>query len=167
MASEHDTHAAEAAVRRYWEGVWTEGRVGLADQFYAPVYRENLEASTPAEFAEGAAAWLAHFTDFRVEVDEVFSSGNRVVSRVTYRGTHTRDFRRVPARGRAYEVPGIDIFEFEDGLVVQHWHATDHLELFRQLGGELTAAPAADPPPLDVAAVPGDGAGVQADVAAR
>ena len=28
----------------------------------------------------------------------------------------------------------------EDGKVVQHWHSTDHLVLFRQLGGELHTA---------------------------
>jgi steroid delta-isomerase-like uncharacterized protein len=129
--------AAEATVVRYWREVWTEGRFDLADQVYAPAYRENLEASTPEAFAVHAAAWAAHFTDFRVDIEEMFSVGNRVVSRVTYRGTHTGDFKRVPARGRDCAVSGIDIFEFEGDRVVQHWHETDHLELFRQLGAEL------------------------------
>ena len=128
----------EAAVHRYWEVIWTEGRFDLAHEFYAAPYRENLEASTPAEFAAGAAAWRAHFTEMSVAIDELFSVGNRVITRVTYRGTHTGDFKAAPARGGTYEVPGIDIFEFEGDLVVQHWHSTDHLELFRQLGAALT-----------------------------
>lgn len=131
----------EAAVRRYWAEIWSEGRFELAGQFYAPAYRENLESTTPAEFAEGAAAWRAHFTDFRADVEEVFTAGHRVVSRVTYRGTHSGDLRRVPARGRSFEISGIDIFEFDGDRVVQHWHETDHLVLFRQLGAELGPAP--------------------------
>lgn len=131
----------EAIVVRYWREVWTEGRFEAAAEIYAPTYRENLETTTPGEFITGARAWAAHFSDFRVDVDELLSIGNRVISRVTYRGRHTGDFKRVPARGREYAVSGIDIFEFEDGRVVQHWHETDHLELFRQLGGELGPAP--------------------------
>jgi steroid delta-isomerase-like uncharacterized protein len=127
----------EAIVARYWREVWSEGRFEVAAEIYAPHYRENLESATPAEFIAGASAWAAHFTGFRADVDELFSVGSRVVSRVTYRGVHTGDFKRVPARGRSYEHSGIDIFEFEDGKVVQHWHSTDHLELFRQLGAEL------------------------------
>lgn len=131
----------EAAVRRYWGDIWTEGRFELVDQFYAPSYRENHETSTPEEFSQGAAAWRAHFADFRVDIDEMFSAAERVITRVTYRGRHTGDFKRVPARGRECEQSGIDIFEFVDGRVVQHWHETDHLALFRQLGGELGPAP--------------------------
>lgn len=130
--------ADEATIERYWREVWTEGRFDVAHEIYAPIYRENLDpASTPAEFAAHAAAWSAHFTDFRVDIEELFTAGNRVISRVTYRGRHTGDIKRVPARGREFAVSGIDIFEFEDGRVVQHWHETDHLELFRQLGAEI------------------------------
>lgn len=131
---------SEATIARYWREVWSEGRFEVAAEIYAPQYRENLEATTPEEFIAGASAWAAHFTGFRADLDELFAVGNRVVSRVTYRGVHTGNFKRVPARRRAFEVPGIDIFEFQDGKVVQHWHSTDHLDLFRQLGADLHAA---------------------------
>ena len=127
----------EAVVARYWREVWSEGRYEIAREVYAPGYEENGVATTADEFVEGAAAWRAHFEDFHADLDEVFSVGDRVVSRVTYRGTHTGDFRRVPARGRTFRQAGIDIFEFESGRVVRHWHSTDHLEFFRQLGAEL------------------------------
>lgn len=131
----------EDSVRRYWGEIWGEGRFDLADRFYAPAYRVNLDAGTPAAFAAGAAAWRAHFTDFRADVEELFTAGNRVITRVTYRATHTGDFRAVPATGRSVELSGIDIFEFgEDGLVHQHWHETDHLEMFQQLGATLVPA---------------------------
>lgn len=130
---------AEACIARYWRELWSEGRYEVAHETYAAQFRENLEPSTPADFAVGAATWRAHFSDFRVDVEELLSVGNRVISRVTYRGTHTGDFKRVPATGREVAVSGIDIFEFEAGRVVQHWHETDHLELFRQLGATLQA----------------------------
>ena len=130
----------EATIRRYWQELWTEGHTEIAAEIYAPTYRENRETLTPAEFAEHAAAWRAHFENFTITVDEIFSCGDRVITRVSAEGTHTGDFRILPATGRSYELTGIDIFEFVDGRVVQHWHETDHLELFTQLGAELRPA---------------------------
>lgn len=127
----------EAIIRRYWQDLWTEGRVELASEVYAETYRENSETSTPAEFAQHAARWRAHFKDFTVSVDELFSCAHRVITRVTYRGTHIGDFSMLPARGRSFELTGIDIFEFADSRVVQHWHETDHLQMFQELGAEL------------------------------
>jgi steroid delta-isomerase-like uncharacterized protein len=136
---------AEALIARYWREVWSEGRFEVAREVYAQEYLENEVPTNPDAFIEGASAWRAHFADFRADLDEIFSAGSRVVSRVTYRGTHTGDFRRVPARGSSFEVTGLDVFEFEDGRVVRHWHSADHLELFTQLGAELRpAAPASE-----------------------
>ena len=133
----------EETIRRYWDEIWSEGRFDLAGEVYAPRYRENLHDRTPEEFAAGAARWRAHFSGFRIDVEELFSVEHRVITRVTYRGTHTGDFTWLPAQGGEYALSGIDIFEFENGRVVQHWHETDHLDLFEQLGAELRAN---DPP---------------------
>ena len=130
----------EATIARYWREVWTNGNLEVAAEVYAASYEVNGSPTNPAEFVAGAAAWRAHFTDFRADVEELFSAAGRVVSRVTYRGTHTGDFKRVPARGREFAVSGLDVFELEGGMVVRHWHETDHLELFRQLGAELHPA---------------------------
>ena len=127
----------EAIIRRYWQELWTEGKVELASEVYAETFRENSETLTPAEFAHHAAGWRAHFKDFTVTVDELISCGDRVITRVTYRGTHIGDFRMLPATGRSFELTGIDIFEFAHSRVVQHWHETDHLQMFQELGAEL------------------------------
>ncbi len=127
----------EATIRRYWQELWSEGHTEIASEIYAATYRENVETLTPAEFAQHAAAWRAHFKDFTITVDELFSCGDRVITRVTGRGTHIGDFRILAATGRSFELTGNDIFEFVDGRVAQHWHETDHLEMFQQLGAEL------------------------------
>lgn len=135
----------EAAVRRYWQDVWTTGDVGGVAAFYAPTFLLNGDETTTEEFAEGVVAWRAHFADFGVGVDQLFSCGDIVVSRVLYRGTHTGDFERVPATGRSLHVSGIDIFRFRDGKVGEHWHEADHLEMFRQLGAEVLPTGATSP----------------------
>lgn len=128
--------ANERSVRRYWEEVWSKGNVAAAREFYAPAFQLNGEETSVEDFAEHAESWLDHFSDFGVEVDRLFSCGSVVVSRVIYRATHTGDFKTVPASGKTFELSGIDIFEFQAGQVTSHWHETDHLDMFQQLGAE-------------------------------
>lgn len=130
----------EDTIRRYWQELWSEGHTSIASEVYAATYRENLKASTPADFARHAAAWRSHFEDFTIAIDELVSCGDRVITRVTARGRHIGDLGALPATGRSFELTGIDIFEFVDGRVVQHWHETDHLDMFQQLGAEVRPA---------------------------
>jgi len=126
----------ERSVRRYWDEVWSQGNVAAVGEFYAPIFRLNGEETSVEKFAENAEAWLGHFSDFGVEVDKLFVCGGVVVSSVIYRATHTGDFKTVPASGETFELSGIDIFEFEAGRATVHWHETDHLDMFQQLGAE-------------------------------
>ena len=130
----------EQRVRRYWEEFWGKGDRAAVEELYAPTFRQNGEETTREEWLAGAEAWRSKFSDWTVEVDKLFIFGDVVVSRVIYRGTHTGDLASLPATGKRYELSGIDIFEFEGDRVVDHWHETDHYDLFRQLGGELRPA---------------------------
>jgi predicted ester cyclase len=127
----------EEKVRRYWEGFWGGGDRAAVEEFYGPTFRENGEQQVREEWLEGAEWWRGRFSNMSIEVDKLFTCGDVVVSRVIYRGKHTDDFKVLPASGKEIEVSGLDVFEFEDGQVVDHWHETDHLVLFRQLGAEL------------------------------
>lgn len=64
----------------------------------------------------------------------MWTAPRTVVTRVVYSGTHTGDLQLLPATGKAVRRSGLDVFEFEQGRVVQHWHETDHWDLFEQLG---------------------------------
>lgn len=132
----------EQSVRRFWEEFWSKGDRSAVDEFYAQTFRLNGEDTAREEWREGAERWRSKFSDIRVEVDKLFTCGEVVVSRIIFRGTHTGDLAWLPATGKRFEVSGIDIFEFEDGRVVDHWHETDHLDLFEQLGAEARPASA-------------------------
>ena len=127
-------------VERYWSLAWSQGQVEVLHEFYAPTFRENERPLTPDAFAAHLLAWRQKFPDFRAELDRVFLSPSVVTSRVIYSGTHRGDFSFLPATGRTFRASGLDVFEFgNDGKVVQHWHETDHWELFEQLGLPMAA----------------------------
>lgn len=126
-------------VRRYWSEVWSQGDTSMLSEFYAPTYRENEQQLTPPEFAGHVTRWRGKFDGFRAEVERVWETSDAVISRVVYSGTHTGDLTLLPASGRSFRCSGLDVFEFVDDRVVQHWHETDHLELFEQLGAAIRA----------------------------
>lgn len=123
-------------VRRFWEEVWTGGQVDVLTDILDPRWTENGEPSDVAAFQRGVTAWRRIFPDFSATVEEVLTIGeDRVVSRVTYRGTHSGTLWGLEATGAQTEVVGVDLFRVKDGRITELWHAVDHLQLVLQIGG--------------------------------
>lgn len=136
---EHDRvmEQSEQVVRGYWREVWCEGNPDALSTYYSPDVRENGEPVDLADFGRGVARWFTMFPDFEARVDQIFRDGDWLASRVTYTGTHRDTCFGIPATGRSFEVMGIDLFRVEADLIVDHWHAVDHLDLVLALGGKV------------------------------
>ena len=76
-------------------------------------------------------------------IEEIFSSGDRVVVRWTNSARHVGDFLGIPPTGRSCAIAGIDIYRLEDGRLAEHWHVIDQLAMLQQLG--LIPAPGTAP----------------------
>ncbi len=131
---------SEQVVRDYWRRVWSDGDGAAAVELYADGARMNGEPLDRAEFAAAVTSWFTKFPDFATTVDDVIVSGDRVVTRVTYRGSHQGTWAGLPATGRSFAQPGLDVFTVRDGRITEHWHATDHYELVVALGGKIVPA---------------------------
>ncbi len=131
---------SEQVVRDYWRRVWCEGSADAVRELYADGATENDEPVDREAFAGHVAAWFEKFPDFTATVDDIFTAGDRVVSRVTYRGTHAQPWAGLPATGRSFSAMGLDVFTVRDGRIVEHWHSTDHYELVVALGGKIVPA---------------------------
>ena len=108
----------------------------LVDRFVGETYRNHN-----AFVADGREAnrqfWAAFFSalpDVTVTMEDSVISGDRVVGRYVYRGTHTGDFMGIPASGEPVEMRSIDIWRVEDGMFVEHWDELNLLEMFQQMG---------------------------------
>jgi predicted ester cyclase len=124
-------------VRDYWRQVWSEGNLQAVAEFYDPACKQG-ENFTIEGFQRNVTRQRESFPDFSAEVHEILAHDNWVVTRVTYRGTHTgRKMFGQEALGKTIEVPGLDIFTFKDGKCVEHLHVADHLELVLQIGLKL------------------------------
>ncbi len=132
----------EQRVRRYWESFWSRGDTAAVDDFYAQTFRLNGEEVRRDEWRDGALRWRSNFRELSATVDLLFACGAAlVVSRVLYSGTFERDeYLGLAPRGREIDISGLDLFRFENGYVVDHWHEADHHTMFVQLGAELRPA---------------------------
>ncbi len=108
----------------------------LVDRFVAEDYVNHN-----AFVADGREAnrqfWAVFFTglpDVSVTMEDLVISGDRVVGRFIYRGTHTGDLMGIPATGKPVEMRSIDIWRVQNGMFVEHWDELNLLQVFQQIG---------------------------------
>ena len=79
-------------VRRYWERCWNERALDeLGDIFHEP-YQHNRSEGTIAEHAAIIEDTVRSFPDVRVEIVDVAATGDVVITRARFIGTHGGDF---------------------------------------------------------------------------
>jgi predicted ester cyclase len=131
-----------AASRRLLEETFNEGNLALADELIAQE-AENHDPATPIElrglrgpeqFKRTVAMYREAFPDVRMIVDDVISSGDKVVLRWHSEGTHRGELSGLAPTGARASVTGISIDRWQEGKVVEAWVEWDNLGLARQLG---------------------------------
>lgn len=137
--------ADKAAARRLHEEVESLGRIDLLDDLVAPGFvdaRHPERGAGPESVREHVLRLRAAFPDLSVTVEDIIAEGDRVVTRVTSRGTHSGAFAGAEPSGQQVNWSGIVIRRFAAGRMVEQWSKHDLLALLQQIG-----APAIDPRP--------------------
>ena len=108
----------------------------LVDRFVSEDYR-NHNAFVGDGREANRQFWAAFFTalpDLSATMEDLVMSGDRVVGRFVYRGTHAGELMGIPASGKPVEMRSIDIWRAEDGMFAEHWDELNLLEMFTQMG---------------------------------
>jgi len=119
--------------RRFFQA-WNEGKPEILDELYSPAFINHINGENLDAAKQGIIGVRAAFSDFHLTLDDQIAGGDKLVSRWTARGVHSGVFLGVPATGKHVEVPGIGIFRFENGKIVEAWSLADFLGLLRQMG---------------------------------
>lgn len=109
----------------------------------------NHTAIPEAQGADGLRRILGKvhraFPDQRTTCEDVIAEGDRVVCRLTLRGTHSGplEFVRwpIPPTGKTVASTAIHVYRISGGKIAEQWGAMDALGMLRQLG--LTPRPEA------------------------
>ncbi|HLO16751.1 MAG TPA: ester cyclase [Anaerolineales bacterium] len=124
-------------VRRYQEAYNKNDFDALSQILAVDVLTPNIMPGIPSGW-EGAKAahqiMLSGFPDFHTRIDDLIAEGDKVVARITMRGTNTGTFMGLPRTGKRVEFTGIYIARIKDGKIVEHWGEEDSVSLMQQLG---------------------------------
>jgi predicted ester cyclase len=137
----------EAMYRRLIEEGFNQGNLAVVDELVAPNAREHQRGSEDG--AEGTKKTITYlrsvFPDFKITIDEVVVSGDKVWARQKGGGTNLGRFAGHAPTGKRAFIDVIDVCRFEDGKMVEHWGVPDQLGMMMALG---LVTPPARPAPV-------------------
>ena len=97
--------------RRYIEEVFNRGNLELADEIFDRYVSHQPDGSTlergPEDVKRFVGEFRSAFPDLRISIDDQVAEEDRVVTRVTLRGTHQRAFRGTAPTGKEVEINGM------------------------------------------------------------
>lgn len=133
------TEENKAVIRRWLDEGWSKGNLAVADELIDPgfvVHGAGGQAvpSGPEGVKQLVAAWRTGFPDGHMTIDDLLAEGDKVVIRMTWRGTHNGPFYGVAPTGRPVTVTSMGIDRVVNGKIVEGWGEVDMLGLYQQIG---------------------------------
>ena len=128
----------KALYRRYREA-FSQQDLARFDAIMAPNYVYHAPGVPdlppgPEGMKQLVSGHLAAFPDLRVTIEDLIAEGDKVVARLTYRGTHQGEFQGIPPTGKTVAMSSIDLVRIAGGKIVEEWESPDNLGLLQQLG---------------------------------
>jgi predicted ester cyclase len=139
--------ANKALVRRYIEEVLSRGDLRKLDELVAPDYADASpgaeEGMIGPELVRAAQQRVRSlFSGVSYRIDLIVAEGDTVVARYGVRAVYQP--KKPDAEGvigREIGIGGMTIFRLAAGRIQESWTINDQMEMFRQLGYELTPPP--------------------------
>jgi predicted ester cyclase len=114
---------------------WKTGDDSLLDEGVTPGFVSHMPGmpSDLAGMKQMLPAFRHAFPDMTVMVEDVFAEGDKVVGRVTWKGTHIGALMGIPATGRLVTVTEMHISRVSNGRICERWGNLDMLGLMQQI----------------------------------
>jgi steroid delta-isomerase-like uncharacterized protein len=134
-----------AVIKRFLEEVINQGRLEVADEIVEENFVELDPLPGQRQGREGLKEVIAMlrsaFPDMHWVIDETIASGDKVVTRFTWTGTHRGNFMGIPATDRPVKVKGVVIDRLSAGMMADSRILMDNVSMLQQLGVMPTAPP--------------------------
>ncbi|HXS47997.1 MAG TPA: ester cyclase [Solirubrobacterales bacterium] len=128
----------EAVVRRFYDQLWNRWQLEIANEVVSPAihFRGSLGTvcKSREEFKRYVEGIRVVFPDWHNRIDEMLASGDRIVTRMTWTGTHRGSLGDLQPTGSYVEYSGAAFFRLADSLIEEAWVVGDTQELWRSLG---------------------------------
>jgi steroid delta-isomerase-like uncharacterized protein len=131
----------KAIIRRLYDEVWNERKIGLVDKLMSPshaLYEPNVPDSRvgPEAYKATVNRFVKAIPDISFAIQDTISEKNKVVVQWIMSGTHKGEFDGYAATNKKFSVEGITIHQVENGKILDSFASWDRLGMMRQLGVE-------------------------------
>lgn len=130
--------ANESTIRRFYKELWNGWRLDLADEIVSETIRFRGSLGTTLvgrdDFKDYVETVRVAFPDWHNRIDEILAADDRVVTRMTWSGTHRGVLGDIEPTGARVEYCGAAFFRLSSGMIEEAWVVGDTQELWRSLG---------------------------------
>jgi steroid delta-isomerase-like uncharacterized protein len=127
----------KALVRRFFRAMEATDRAAIKELLAPDLVARHPGSSGPLKrkaFLQTIGVYGEAFSDQQYTIEEQIAEGDKVVTRTTWRATHSGDFQGQPSTGRQIAITGIYTDHIEHGRIVEHRVVMDRMGLLQQLG---------------------------------
>jgi predicted ester cyclase len=128
----------KAIYRRFYEEFVNEGNDAVADELIATGVVSHSPFPGQAPGSEGVkntfAMFRAAFPDLHATLEDIIAEDDKVMGRLTVRGTHKGAFMDAQPTGNVVTYEEVVILRFKEGKIVEHWAVADALALMQGIG---------------------------------
>lgn len=132
----------KTVVRRFFDELVNGNKRAIAEEIFDPDF---IMPQSGLRGLDGARQMVdaihAAFPDARDTIEEQIAEGDKVLTRITVKATHTGTWYGLPPTGKAVKWTGVIIDRLINGKIVERIVVVDWLSVMEQLGFSVTATP--------------------------
>lgn len=117
-----------ALSRRWFEEGYARNGVNVFEELMP------LQMLEESSWREQIAAFHAGFPDLSVTIEEQLANERRVMTRVTFTGTHTGDLFGLAPTGKPIKIEMVELHTWKDGQLADLWNSFHPVLVLAQLG---------------------------------
>jgi steroid delta-isomerase-like uncharacterized protein len=121
-------------VNQFIEAFWNQSELDSVDRFLTDDYQE-LSYQSKEGLKKFAATILEAFPDKRYTVEEIIGQGDKVLVRMTVKGTHQGMFFGTAPTGNTIDVTLYRQYRVVDGKIAEHRGWIDMVSMWSQIRG--------------------------------
>lgn len=131
----------KAIVRDYLDEIVNKANMAAFDRYLSDDVVFNGSRAFRQHYPARLQAIRSAFPDHHLTIEDQVAEGDKVVTRVTFHGTHQGQFNGIAPTGKQVKWPGIAMDRIADGKVVEMWHVQNTAGLLQQIGATSPPAP--------------------------
>ncbi|MGC2681798.1 MAG: ester cyclase [Candidatus Nitrosopolaris sp.] len=132
---------------KFIEEIFNKVNLENVSRFLTPDFTyhgSGEDISGMENFKEWVSSDHSIIPDIHFTIEESISELDKVATVWIVEGTHSKDFRGIPATHKKFETAGVSIFHFEGNKIKEAWTIIDGLTAALQVGAVKTISSEAD-----------------------